>query len=174
MSSTSPAEDVARRLLTAAALTREGTRDGGRSSVHDPVVAAERAAEELAHVLARWFGPYGTHALLTRALGQARRGHPALETAHLGAPLAPALGRLAEAAALHGPGAVTEGVLALLAASVTLLGRMIGEDMALQLVERRMEGHPPSVPDGDPERVPDQPPVAAPPITDAPSTGGGA
>lgn len=151
----SPAEHAARRLIADARTFGDLARDA--------VATAACVVEDLAHALARWFGPYGTHALLTRALTQARRDHPVLAAVRLGAPLAPVLDGVDDAARAHGAAAVTEGVTALLAAAIGLLGRMTGEDMALHLVERRMEDLTSAAPDPD-----------RPTTTDVPTAGGAA
>jgi hypothetical protein len=56
------------------------------------------------------------------------------------APLEPVLDGLADAAETFGIPPVLDAVAAVLAAVLDLLGRMIGEDMALHLVERLMDG----------------------------------
>ena len=135
MSSPSPAANAAARRLLATVGARPAS-EAAEAHTKDFIVAAEQGTAELADVLSRWFGPYGYHALLTRALAQARREHPVLAAVRIRAPLTPLLDGLQEAAQVHGTGALTEGAVALVAAVLTLLGRVIGEDMALQLMER--------------------------------------
>jgi hypothetical protein len=140
-------------------------RDTG---AHDPVTLAERTAAALADTLTRMFGPYGYHALLTRALGQARAAIPALPAladVHVRATLTPQLDGVADAARTHGPEALTAGITVLLAAVVGLLGRVVGEQMALQLLERSMHS-----PDGPPN--PTGRDAAAAAATTGPTEGG--
>ena len=132
----SPAANANARRLFAAVGARTTRAPTG---VHDPVAVAQKASMVFADGLSRWFGPYGYHALLTRALAQARTEHPVLVSVHIRAPLAPVLEDLNEAAQVHGAAALSDGVVGLLAALLGLLGRLIGEDMALQLIERSME-----------------------------------
>ena len=141
----SPAVDaVARRLLASTGppqgnVVRAPEGDGET----DLVIAhshAARVTTELAQSLARWFGPYGYHALLTRALAEAGPKHPSLAGVSVRDPLTPVLDGLDEALAAHDPDAVLEGVIAVVAGVITLLARVIGEDMALRLVERSMDG----------------------------------
>lgn len=162
MASTSSPDDATPHLLAEAGALGDSARDGA--------AAAGRAMDELGNALARWFGPYGTHALLTRALAQARRDHPVLGMVGLGAPHAPALVGVADAAQAHGTAAVVDGLATLSSATVALLGRMIGEDLAQQLVERHMEGRAPVAP----PRAPEPPPAVGPSPPDVPAGGGGA
>ena len=152
MSPISPAAHAAAgRLLAAVDVDAD-------AHARDPIATAERASADLGNALARWFGPYGTHALLTRALARTRPDHPVLADVRVRGPLAPVLDGLADAVPAHGPAAVTAGVVAVLGATVDLLGRMIGEDMALHLVERSMEGSIP--PDPNPSPAPGVPRAA--------------
>ena len=141
----SPAVDaVARRLLASTGQpgrevvpAAEGDGDVNAIVAHSQ---AARVTTELAQALARWFGPYGYHALLTRALGEATVKHPALAGVGVRDALTPVLDGLDEALATHDPDAVLEGVIAVVAGVIALLARVIGEDMALRLVERSMDG----------------------------------
>ena len=140
-----PAIDALARRLLAASGQAGAARvpDAGPGDVAEAVVAQSQAARvttELAQALARWFGPYGYHALLTRALGEASLKHPALAGVGVRDPLTPVLDGLDEALETHDPHAVLEGVVAVVAGVIALLARVIGEDMALRLVERSMHG----------------------------------
>jgi hypothetical protein len=138
MPPTSPAAYAAARRLLSGAGAFAASGDPGDGP--GPVGLAERTSTDVATALARWFGPYGYHALLTRALTSARSAHPALASVSIRAPLEPVLDGLADAAETFGIPPVLDGVAAVLAAVLDLLGRMIGEDMALHLVERLMDG----------------------------------
>lgn len=104
----------------------------------DPAADAERACRHLAAELSRWFGPFGVQALFTRALADARAGHPALAAVGVRGAGEPWLDGLPDAARAHGARAATEGVVTILAALIDLLGRLIGEDMAVNLVSQAM------------------------------------
>ena len=132
MAPNSPAARVlARRLLASAA---PAPTDETAAEVALP--AAERVVLHLATELSRWFGPYGFHALLTRAVAEARAEHPALRHVRVGEPTAPTLHGLAAASGTHGADETVEGVEAALAALVDLLGRLIGEDLAVTFIDR--------------------------------------
>jgi hypothetical protein len=127
---------VARRLLASPDGPTEAR--GSEGAAADPVAAVERAIEALSRELSRWFGPFGYHALLTRALTDARADSPSLATLRVHSALDPRLLGLREAAQTHGADVALEGVATLLAALITLLGRLIGEDLAVNLVSNAM------------------------------------
>ena len=122
---------VAERLL---ALAR--SPDHAQGEPPDPVVGAERIDQALAAMLSRWFGPYGYHALLSRALAVARQTHPALDRVRVRGPADPTLEGLSDAARAHGQQESVAAFTSVLAAVTELLGRLIGEDMAVQLMEQ--------------------------------------
>lgn len=136
MPPTSPAADAVARRLLAEALA---TSDASEGQSRDPVAAASRVLARLGDALARWFGPYGYFAVLSRALAQARVDHPALAEVVVRGPASAVLEGLPEAAHAHGAHATLEGITNVLAGVVDLLGRVIGEDLAPQLVERSMD-----------------------------------
>ena len=121
----SAATDAARDLWT---------RAGGKASTPAEVAAAaELMCTYLRVGLGRWIGAPGYEALLGRALGLARVEHPALGSLGcLGGeePLTVAAVRA------YGAGAVGAGLVALVAALIELLGRIIGDEMAVRLVEQ--------------------------------------
>jgi hypothetical protein len=120
-----PATDAARRLWARAA--------GDATAPEEVAAAAERMCTELRTGLGRWIGVDGYRALLDRALGLARAEHPALaDLPCLGGDL-PAAVAVVRA---QGAGAVAAGLVALVAALIELLGRIIGDEMALRLVEQ--------------------------------------
>lgn len=122
------ARETARRLLA-----RERAAGG---PTPDPVATAERAVRRLSDALVGWFGPYGAHALLTRALGRARADHPALAAVRVGAPARPAVEGLVDSAQAYGAAQTAAAAADLLAAVVELLERLIGGDLATRLVEQ--------------------------------------
>jgi len=119
------ATDAARGLWARAA--------GSAGAPEEIAVAAERLCTGLRAGLGRWIGAEGYRALLDRALGLVRAKHPVLDgLSCLGGdePLT------AAAVRAHGAAEVAAGMEALVAALIELLGRIIGEDMAVRLVEQ--------------------------------------
>ena len=119
-------------------LSRARAAANARAVSHDPLDVAEMVGRQLASTLSRWFGPYGYHALLSRALADAVRSHPSLAPVRVQGPTDPVLVRLADAAAANGIDATMGGVTTVLATIVELLGRLIGEDLAMNLMEQVM------------------------------------
>ena len=122
---------LARRLFARAA----------GSTTHDAalVIAAERICLESAEGLSRWFGPYGSLALVTRALDAVKPKHPALSEVTVAASatsLSPSFTGLAAGARAHGARATSEGVIAMIAALADLIGRLVGDDIAATLLEQ--------------------------------------
>jgi hypothetical protein len=120
-----PILDSARRLWT-----RNG---GGTSSPEEVGAATIRVCTQLRTGLTRWVGAEGYRALLERALELAAEAHPALRNV----PCDDGDQEAATAAArAHGAAEVATGVVALVGTVTELLGRIIGEDMAVQLMEQ--------------------------------------
>jgi hypothetical protein len=124
------ARQTARRLISA---RRPG--HGGRDSAARTAAAA---CDALYRELSRWVGPDGCHALFTRALAQARTEHPALGQVQLHARAEPYIDGVAEAIIAHGDPATAEALESMLVHLVELLGRLIGDDMAMKLIERSL------------------------------------
>ena len=119
------AADAARRLWA---------RITGDAGVPDGIPeSAEQLFADLRVGLGRWIGAEGYDTLLGRALVLARKEHPSL-----GSLSGLAEGQPATSAAVqkHGAGAVSVGLIALVAVLIELLGNIIGEDMAVHLVEQ--------------------------------------
>jgi hypothetical protein len=119
------ASEVARRLWASAA--------GDASAPEEVAAASERMCTQLRAGLGRWVGATGYRALLDRALGQVRAEHPELGSlsCHGGEePLTTAAVRA------YGTAQVAAGMVALVAALIELLGRILGEEMAVRLVEQ--------------------------------------
>jgi hypothetical protein len=119
------ASEVARLLWS------RNARDN--SSSEEVVAAAERTCIQLRAGLGRWIGAMGYRALLDRALVLARAEHPALASlsCHGGDEQ-----MIAAAVRSYGAAEVAAGMMALVSRLVELLGRIIGEEMALRLVEQ--------------------------------------
>jgi hypothetical protein len=119
------ATKVARRLWQRAV--------GDSKAPDDVAVAATRMCTELRLGLTRWVGAMGYRALIDRALLLARAEHPALSSLSCTGgeePLTPGT------VGAPSPDEVATGMVALVAALVELLGRIIGEEMAVRLVEQ--------------------------------------
>lgn len=106
---------------------------GGVTSAEEVGAATQRVCDELRVGLSRWVGAEGYRALLDRALRLSTAHHPVLGSfsCHDGDALA-----ATAAARAHGAAELATGVVALVATLTELLGRIIGEEMAVQLVER--------------------------------------
>jgi hypothetical protein len=93
--------------------------------------------------LSRWFGIDGTNALFARALARAKAEHPALANVRYSRQSAVCLEGLVESAHIHGAGAAADGVAAILSALIELLGRLIGHDIAMRVVEQSVPAEAP-------------------------------
>ncbi|HVS61476.1 MAG TPA: hypothetical protein VHE82_12355 [Gemmatimonadaceae bacterium] len=125
-----PARQIAHRLID----SRRSERAGGDTAAR----AAAAACDHLYRELSRWVGSDGSNALFTRALAQARTEYPALERIQLRPQSEPYIDGLAETIMAHGDAAATEALESMLAHLVELLGRLIGDDMAMKLIERSL------------------------------------
>jgi hypothetical protein len=103
------------------------------SAAKDVIAASERLCVALHAELGRWIGTDGFRALVERASIISRIEHPALgNISCLGGTEG---GRMtADAVQAHGAAAVAAGMVALLSALIELLGRIIGDEMAIHLV----------------------------------------
>lgn len=94
---------------------------------------ADRIGTQLRAGLGRWIGVEGYRALLERSRALSCAKNPALcELSALGE----SDSATKAAVAAHGAGAVVAGMTALIAAMIELLGRIIGGDLAVRLVEQ--------------------------------------
>lgn len=123
-----PAQQIARRLIK----SRRSERPGGDS----PARAAAAACDQLYRELSRWVGPDGCHALFTRALAETRPEYAALAQIQLLARSDPYVDGVAETIMARGDPATAEALEWMLVRLVELLGRLIGEDMAMKLIEQ--------------------------------------
>ena len=122
-------------------LTRETT--GPRESAPETVAAAlQRTCLRVSENLRDAMGEGGCSALLARALARAEADHPLLNDVRGLEEGRIQLGGLAARVDAHGVAAVTAAIEGLLAALVEILGRLIGEDMAVRLMD-----HDPPRPD---------------------------
>ena len=126
-SSTATATDAARRLWA---------RAGGDNRVPEQVgAAAEQLCNRLRTGLSRWIGAEGYRSLLDRAVRVARADHPVLGGLSCLGGGGDEPGTWAALAA-RSNGDLAEGMVAVVASLIDLLGRIIGEEMAVRLVEQ--------------------------------------
>jgi hypothetical protein len=121
---------MARRLIN----SHRSKRSEGHTAARSVAVACDQLYRELS----RWVGPDGCHALFTRALAQARAECSALGQIQLHARSDPYIDGVAETIMAHGDPATAEGLEAMLVHLIELLGRLIGDDMAMKLIERSL------------------------------------
>jgi hypothetical protein len=126
MTQSSPsATEAARRLWTRYASDPASAEKLG--------AASERLFSELEAQLARWVGAEGFRVLWGRALEQAQTGHPALgkvSDSEWG------MRAVVSAVQAHGARQVAAGIVSVVATLIDLLGRIIGEELAVRLVEQ--------------------------------------
>ena len=109
-------------------------RADGATAAH----AGAAACDQLYRELSRWVGADGCHALFARAVAQTRTEYPLLEQIHLHARAEPYLEGGAETIMAHGDPATAEALESMLVRLVELLGRLIGDDMAIKLIGRTL------------------------------------
>jgi hypothetical protein len=130
-----PEQDSAARSIAQRLIASSRSRgDGGDSSARTAAAACDRLYRELS----RWVGRDGCHALFSRALAQTRIDHPALAKIQLHARAEPYIDGVAETIIAQGDPATAQALEAMLASLVELLGRLIGDDMAMKLIERSL------------------------------------
>lgn len=123
-----PAQELTSRLV-------DHVRGLGASGIYFAHPAAA-ALDRLYRDLARWVGFDGCHALFKRALAEARIDHPLLETIGLRPRETPYLEGVAETAEKQGARNTDEALEAMLVIVIGVLGRLIGDEMAANLIQR--------------------------------------
>jgi hypothetical protein len=123
-----PARQLARRLID------RGRAEGAASPDSAHLVAA--TLDRLYLDLAVWVGFDGCHALFTRALAEARAEHPPLQTIELHARSSPYVEGVAETIERHDDRDTAEALESMLVILIDLMGRLIGDEMARNLIER--------------------------------------
>jgi hypothetical protein len=140
MTPNSSGAEVARRLLE-----REARALG---SPEDLVSAAESVFRRLHDHLSRWFGYEGYDALVARTIDRARVAHPVLEVPGT-APTAVENGKWREHARLASIASSLRAVpdeqaaaalVGLLGTFIALLGRLLGDEMAVQMILQSWPG----------------------------------
>ena len=109
---------------------------GSRDTPDATVAAAQAACERLNRELSRWVGANGSLALFTRALAETRAQHPVLAKIRIRTRSEASLEGVAETVQKHGAAATADGLTSLLVTLLELLGRLIGDDMVMRLVEQ--------------------------------------
>jgi hypothetical protein len=103
------------------------------ASAEELAAAAKRLFSQLETGLARWVGAEGFRVLSGRALRQAQAARPALgDLPDCGRDV----GAVVSAVRTHGAPKVAVGMITVIATLIELLGRIIGEEMAVRLVEQ--------------------------------------
>jgi hypothetical protein len=128
----SPTHQIARRLIE--------SRRSERTEGDTPARAAAGASDRLYRELSRWVGLDGCHALFSRALTDARSEFPALGQIQIRARSQPHIDGVAETIIARGDPATAEALESMLVGLAELLGRLIGDDMAMKLIERSLAG----------------------------------
>jgi hypothetical protein len=123
-----PARQIAQRFING----HRSERTGGYTAAR----AAAAACDHVYRELSRWVGPDGCHALFTRAVAQARTEYPALGEIQLRIRSQPYIDGVAETIMAHGDAATAVALESMLVRLVELLGRLIGDGLALKLIEQ--------------------------------------
>jgi hypothetical protein len=121
--------ELARRLLE---------REAAWSNDVQPKLAAaavQRACTRVVEALCDSMGNDGCDALLARALFRTEAKHPALKDLRRISNGKIHLDGVAASVEAHGEAKVTAAVEALLGAVIDVLGRLIGEDMAIRIID---------------------------------------
>jgi hypothetical protein len=120
--------ELARRLVAYAASRPISQSSGAAAQAH---AACERTHFDLTRTL----GAIAADALLERALDGARRRHPLLQQIRIGRPTAAKQEGLGPMIQAHGEEKVACALVDTLEALLALLGRLVGHDMVVRLVE---------------------------------------
>jgi hypothetical protein len=126
------AQELARRLLA-----RETSTAGEPAMI---AAALQRALVRVSANLCDSLGDDGHSALLGRALARTESDHPALKDLRKLNHGGINLDGIVASVEARGVAPVTAAVEALLAALVDVLGRLIGEDMAMRLLDHDLPG----------------------------------
>jgi hypothetical protein len=125
MQKSAAATEVARHLWQRAV--------GDAGAPEDVAVAATRMCTELRAGLTRWVGAMAYRTLIDRALLLARAEHPALGSLSCHGEAEPVTTAAVRA---HSAAEVTAGMVVLMATLIDLLSRIVGEEMAVELVNQ--------------------------------------
>ncbi len=115
-------------------------REGASGETPEARAAAVYSAcERVYHELSRWVGTHGSLVLFTRALAEARSEHPMLATLSVRTRSEPVLDGVPESIQTHGAAATADALESLLVTLIGLLGRLIGDDMVMRLLDRSVQ-----------------------------------
>ncbi len=116
---------------------------GSSRSPEEVAAAADAICIRLRRDIGRWIGSEGYRVLLERALAEAIVECPALEGLSC---LGGEEQATTAAVRAHGAGSVAAGFVKVVSVLIDLLGRIIGEPMAVRLAERTGETSPAGTP----------------------------
>jgi hypothetical protein len=138
--------EIARRIVARDALAPEH----GTASVtpETALLALQRSFTRVTDALRNSMGAAGCAALLARALTRTEGAHPVLKDLHGHADDGIRLDRIAASADAHGIENVAAAIEALIGSLVDILTRLIGDDMAIRLLDH--DGPQPPAPGGEP------------------------
>lgn len=126
--------EVARRILTRDVLAPgQGTESATPEAA---ILELQRSCMRVTDALRSSVGDAGCAALLSRAFALTERTHPVLRELRRCADEDIRLDRIAASAGAHGVDDVTAAVVALIAAVIDILTRLVGDDMAIRLLDQ--------------------------------------
>lgn len=126
-----PDEPLARKI-THQLITGRRSQDDGDTAAH------AAACDRLYRDLSRWVGPDGCHALFTRALAESLTEYPLLAQVQLRPRSEPYIDGVADTARSHGDAVTAEALESIIVHVIELLRRLVGDDMAIKLIERSL------------------------------------
>lgn len=109
-------------------------RSGGEHDAASMAAAVEGGFVRVASGLTRWFGAYGAQALMTRALAAARPAHPVLGNVSMTD--VHTIEGIARSDSSYDAESIAEAMRATMTALAELLDRLIGDDLAITLLEQ--------------------------------------
>lgn len=122
-------------LQIAGRLLARETPPGGKGDPKTVGAALQRTCSRVSENLRDSMGLDGSNALLGRALARTEGHHPALKDIRRLNEGGVHLDGVVASVETHGVAEVTAAIEALIAALVDILGRLIGEDMAIRLID---------------------------------------
>ncbi len=135
----SPQGDALKSLARRLVEQETGGRNGAGAAL--PPLHVERVYLGLA----RWFGPYGALALVTRAVARARIDHTVLADVTVSASAIPHVTGWSEGTSAEDSVATSEAAIAVLEALHESLSRLIGDDLAETLLSQSDRAMVPSI-----------------------------
>lgn len=115
--------------------TRLIARERSSQSSPDTAAAVHAACERVYREIARWVGQNGSRTLFTRALAETQSEHPLLAGFTVSPGSESGLAGLPDSIQTHGSGATAAALESMLLTLLGLLGRLIGDDMVVTLIE---------------------------------------